>query len=147
MPTRYSPWTGSETVYNQATAKRDKAWRSWREHVSSPPLKNALKSRSRFIGFRYQINGNAFLPPSIFFFSFFFYFRNSLDRDDSTFTRDFMAGISCPIPRRESWSTYFRISNIQQLAGNGAVARNRGRAELRGGEEFCPAIAAPGRKK
>lgn len=112
-----------------------------------PPLKNALKSRSRFIGFRYQINGNAFLPPSIFFFSFFFYFRNSLDRDDSTFTRDFMAGISCPIPRRESWSTYFRISNIQQLAGNGAVARNRGRAELRGGEEFCPAIAAPGRKK
>lgn len=61
-----------------------------------PPLKNALKSRSRFIGFRYQINGNAFLPPSIFFFSFFFYFRNSLDRDDSTFTRDFMAGISCP---------------------------------------------------
>lgn len=48
-----------------------------------PPLKNALKSRSRFIGFRYQINGNAFLPPSIFFFPFFFfYFRNSLDRDD-----------------------------------------------------------------
>lgn len=111
-----------------------------------PPLKNALKSRSRFIGFRYQINGNAFLPPSIFFFFVLFFLLSKLTRS-RRFTRDFMAGISCPIPRRESWSTYFRISNIQQLAGNGAVARNRGRAELRGGEEFCPAIAAPGRKK
>lgn len=45
-----------------------------------PPLKNALKSRSRFIGFRYQINGNAFLPPSIFFFFVLFFLLSKLTR-------------------------------------------------------------------
>ena len=57
-----------------------------------PPLKNALKSRSRFIGFRYQINGNAFLPPSIFFFFVLFFLLSKLTRS-RRFTRDFMVDI------------------------------------------------------